>query len=582
MVATAAATTTTASEAPAGSGDMAAARRMAAYSELQKARLTWQPPQPAVLTAPACVPKSRPAAPAAGNADVVQELFPLTFGQQGVELAATEGSAPPPHKSLNVGVVLSGGQAPGGHNVISGIFDYLQTHAPGSTLFGFRNGPAGIINGDVVVIDAEFLHPFRNQGGFDIICSGRTKIETDEQFAKSLETVKRLKLDGLVVIGGDDSNTNAAMLAEYFMKHKADTHVIGCPKTIDGDLKNEEVETSFGFDTACKIYSESIGNVMVDARSAGKYYHFVRLMGRAASHITLECALQTHPNAAIIGEEIAANKNTLGDVTRSIADMVTKRAEAGRNYGVVLIPEGLIDFIPEVNKLIAELNDILANGPPDSEGKWKSQLTEQSRDLFEFLPRDIAAQLLLDRDPHGNVQVAKIETEKLLIELVAEELDKRKQAGQFKGKFSGQAHFFGYEGRCGLPTNFDATYCYALGQTAGALLQYNYTGLIASVRNLTAAPEQWSVGGTPLTSMILVERRKGKNKPVIKKALVELEGRPFEMFKLVRDKWAVLDMYRAPGPIQFQGPGADGSNFTLLLEQQSGEAQARFELMAKF
>ncbi|KAG5545622.1 hypothetical protein RHGRI_017944 [Rhododendron griersonianum] len=469
---------------------------------------------------------------------------------------------------LKIGVVLSGGQAPGGHNVICGIFDYLQGRTNGSTLYGFKGGPAGIMKCKYIELTTDFIHPYRNQGGFDMICSGRDKIETPEQFQQAEETALKLDLDGLVVIGGDDSNTNACHLAEYFRSKNLKSRVIGCPKTIDGDLKCKEVPTSFGFDTACKIYAEMIGNVMIDARSTGKYYHFVRLMGRAASHITLECALQTHPNITIIGEEgwvcdyareefsipmaislmqVAAKKETLKNVTDYITDIICKRAELGYNYGVILIPEGLIDFIPEVQQLIAELNEILAHDVVDKSGVWKKKLRSQSRQLFELLPQAIQEQLLLERDPHGNVQVAKIETEKMLIQMMETELENRRNAGSYDKQFNGQSHFFGYEGRCGLPSNFDTNYCYALGYAAGALLHSGKTGLISSVGNLGAPVEEWTVGGTPLTSLMDVERRHGKFKPVIKKAMVELEGAPFKKFASVREEWAIKNRYFNPG-----------------------------------
>ncbi|KAI8551992.1 hypothetical protein RHMOL_Rhmol06G0230600 [Rhododendron molle] len=425
--------------------------------------------------------------------------------------------------------------------------DYLQGRTNGSTLYGFKGGPAGIMKCKYIELTTDFIHPYRNQGGFDMICSGRDKIETPEQFQQAEETVLKLDLDGLVVIGGDDSNTNACLLAEYFRSKDLKSRVIGCPKTIDGDLKCKEVPTSFGFDTACKIYAEMIGNVMIDARSTGKYYHFVRLMGRAASHITLECALQTHPNITIIGEQVAAKKETLKNVTDYITDIICKRAELGYNYGVILIPEGLIDFIPEVQLLIAELNEILAHDVVDKSGVWKKKLRSQSQQLFELLPQAIQEQLLLERDPHGNVQVAKIETEKMLIQMVETELENRRNAGSYDKQFNGQSHFFGYEGRCGLPSNFDANYCYALGYAAGALLHSGKTGLISSVGNLGAPVEEWTVGGTPLTSLMDVERRHGKFKPVIKKAMVELEGAPFKKFASVREEWAIKNRYFNPG-----------------------------------
>ncbi|XP_027184629.1 pyrophosphate--fructose 6-phosphate 1-phosphotransferase subunit beta-like [Coffea eugenioides] len=533
------------------------------YSEVQNNRLDHSLSLPAVLRKSFQVVDGPPSS-AACNPDEIKKLFPCLFGQPSAVLVPGDaGNAP---QSLKVGVVLSGGQAPGGHNVISGIYDYLQDRCKGSTLYGFRGGPAGIMKCKYTVLNSEYIYPFRNQGGFDMIRSGRDKIETPEQFKQAEETALKLDLDGLVVIGGDDSNTNACLLAENFRSKNMKTRVIGCPKTIDGDLKCKEVPASFGFDTACKIYAEMIGNVMVDARSTGKYYHFVRLMGRAASHITLECALQTHPNITLIGEEVAAKKQTLKNVTDYIVDIITKRAEFGYNYGVILIPEGLIDFIPEVQLLIAELNEILAHDEVDEAGLWKQKLQPQSLELFELLPAAIQEQLMLERDPHGNVQVAKIETEKMFIQMVETELENRKQAGAYKGQFKGQSHFFGYEGRCGLPSNFDSTYCYALGYGAGALLQSGKTGLISSVGNLAAPVEEWTVGGTALTSLMDVERRHGKFKPVIKKAMVELEGAPFKQFASLREEWALNNRYISPGPIQFVGPASDKVNHTLLLE----------------
>ncbi|KAE9594724.1 hypothetical protein Lal_00043150 [Lupinus albus] len=541
------------------------------YSDVQSSRVNHALPLPSVLKKPFTIVDG-PQSSAAGNPDEIAKLFPHLFGQPSAALVPSDDSnAALPDQKLKIGVVLSGGQAPGGHNVISGIFDYLQDRAKGSTLYGFRGGPAGIMKCKYIELTSDYIYPYRNQGGFDMICSGRDKIETPEQFKQAQETAQKLDLDGLVVIGGDDSNTNACLLAENFRSNNLKTRVIGCPKTIDGDLKSKEVPTSFGFDTACKIYAEMIGNVMVDARSTGKYYHFVRLMGRAASHITLECALQTHPNITIIGEEVAAKKLTLKNVTDYIVDVICKRAEDKYNYGVILIPEGLIDFIPEVQHLIAELNEILANDVVDEDGLWKKKLTDQSLKLFDFLPQAIQEQLMLERDPHGNVQVAKIETEKMLIQMAETELEKRKQEGKYNGEFKGQSHFFGYEGRCGLPTNFDATYCYALGFGAGALLHSGKTGLISSVANLSAPVEEWAVGGTALTSLMDVERRHGKFKPVIKKAMVELEGAPFKKFASLRDEWALKNSYISPGPIQFTGPGSDAISHTLLLEL---EAQA--------
>ncbi|KAB5533771.1 hypothetical protein DKX38_016857 [Salix brachista] len=543
----------------------ATGRVASVYSEVQSSRIDHALPLPSVLQNPFQIVEGPPSS-AAGNPDEIAKLFPNVFGQPSAMLVPNKVDTLSSDQKLRIGVVLSGGQAPGGHNVISGIYDYLQDRAKGSVLYGFRGGPAGIMKCKYVELNADYIYPYRNQGGFDMIASGRDKIETPEQFKQAEETAKKLDLDGLVVIGGDDSNTNACLLAENFRGKNLKTRVIGCPKTIDGDLKCKEVPTSFGFDTACKIYAEMIGNVMVDARSTGKYYHFVRLMGRAASHITLECALQTHPNITIIGEEVAAKKLTLKNVTDYIVNVICKRSDLGYNYGVILIPEGLIDFIPEVQQLIAELNEVLAHDVVDEGGQWKKKLTNQSLLLFEFLPPAIQEQLMLERDPHGNVQVAKIETEKMLIQMVETELEKRKQEGSYKGHFKGQSHFFGYEGRCGLPTNFDSTYCYALGYGAGALLHSGKTGLISSVGNLGAPVAEWTVGGTALTSLMDVERRHGKFKPVIKKAMVELEGAPFKKFASLRDEWALKNRYISPGPIQFMGPGSDAISHTLLLE----------------
>ncbi|XVE72436.1 hypothetical protein DITRI_Ditri11bG0039400 [Diplodiscus trichospermus] len=535
----------------------------AIYSELQCNRLNHTPPLPSILRNSFKVVDGPPTS-AAANPNEIANLFPNLYGQPSVMLIP--GHSEVKGRSLKIGVVLSGGQAPGGHNVIAGIFDYLQDRAKGSILYGFKGGPAGIMRCKYVKLTAELIYPYRNQGGFHMLCSGRDKIETPEQFKQAEETVKKLDLDGLVIIGGDDSNTNACFLAENFRSKNMKTQVIGCPKTIDGDLKCKEVPISFGFDTACKIYSEMIGNVMTDAHSTGKYYHFIRLMGRAASHITLECALQTHPNIVIIGEEVAAKKLTMKNVTKYIADIICKRQELGFNFGVILLPEGLIDFIPEVKQLIAELNEILALDVVDEAGMWKRKLRSQSQELFEFLPQAIQEQLLLERDPHGNVQVAKIETEKMLIQMVEAELDQRKQNGAYKGQFQGQPHFFGYEGRSGFPTNFDANYCYALGYATGVLLHSGKTGLISSVGNLIAPVDEWTVGGTALTSLMDVERRQGKFKPVIKKAIVDLEGAPFMKLVSLRDDWALKNRYISPGPIQFVGPFANDINYTLMLE----------------
>lgn len=539
-------------------------RIVSGFSEVQTSRQKLSLPLPSVLKNHFKLVDGPPSS-AVGNPDEIRKLFPNMFGQSSVMLLPGGGSSEN-NKSLRIGVVLSGGQAPGGHTVISGIFDYLQERAKGSKMYGFKGGPVGILKFKYVELTSDVIDTYRNQGGFDMIRSGRDKIETPEQLKQAADAVQKLDLDGLVVIGGDDSNTNACILAEYFRGQNLKTRVIGCPKTIDGDLKCKEVPTSFGFDTATKIFSELIGNVMVDARSTGKYYHFIRLMGRAASHITLECALQTHPNITIIGEEVAAQNFTLKNVTGYITDIICKRAEFGYNYGVVLIPEGLIDFIPEVQQLISELNEIVARDAVDTEGVWKKKLRSQSCQLFEFLPQDIQDQLLLERDPHGNVQVSKIETEKMLIQMIETELEKRRKEGLYNNNFIGRPHFFGYEGRCGLPSNFDSNYCYALGYGAAALLQYGKTGLISSVGNLGAPVEKWTVGGTSLTSLMDVERRQGKSKPVIKKAMVELEGAPFKKLASMRDEWALKNKYISPGPIQFVGPTSDILSQTLTLE----------------
>ncbi|KAL0334376.1 UNVERIFIED_CONTAM: Pyrophosphate--fructose 6-phosphate 1-phosphotransferase subunit beta [Sesamum angustifolium] len=478
--------------------------------------------------------------------DEIAKLFPVLFGQPSAKIVpADQKSTADSNQTLKVGVVLSGGQAPGGHNVISGLLDYLQDKTKGSTLYGFRGGPAGIMKCKYVVLTTDYVYPYRNQGGFDMICSGRDKIETPEQFKQAQETAVKLDLDGLVVIGGEK---------------KMKTQVIGCPKTIDGDLKSKEVPASFGFDTACKLYAEMIGE------RYGRCSLNWKILSLAASHITLECSLQTHPNITIIGEEVAAKKQTLKNVTDYITDVICKRAENGYNYGVILIPEGLIDFIPEVQQLIAELNEILAHDVVDEGGMWKKKLGSQSLKLFEILPHAIQKQLLLERDPHGNVQVAKIETEKMLIEMVETEIESRKKQGLYKNVFSAQSHFFGYEGRCGLPSNFDANYCYALGYAAGALLHSGKTGLISSVGNLSAPVEKWTAGGTALTSLMDVERRHGNFKPVIKKAMVELEGAPFKKFLSMREEWAVKNRYISPGPLQYVGPTSNSSNHTLMLE----------------
>ncbi|KAK9817886.1 hypothetical protein WJX72_003737 [[Myrmecia] bisecta] len=526
-------------------------------------------------TLPACLKGNWTVAQkeAAGLAESLRECFPRTADQPAVRLEQSDAKPSDDRRPLNVGIVLSGGQAPGGHNVIAGVLDFLQARHPGSRLFGFLNGPRGIINQSAMEITPEKMAPFRNQGGFHMIASGRDKIESAEHLQKAAHTASVMQLDGLVVCGGDDSNTNAAVLAEYFLAHDISTGVIGVPKTIDADLKNDDVPISFGFDTASKVYSEMIGNIMIDAASAGKYYHFIRLMGRNASHITLECALQTHPQAALICEEVASHEYTLSDVTEQLADMVVARSAAGKEYGVALVPEGIIEHVPEVHVLIKELNELMAASPEMAENPAAvaEKLTPASAKVFELLPASIRLELLLERDPHGNVQVARIETEKLLLRLVEAELQKRRAAGSYSGKFQGLSHYFGYEGRCSMPTNFDATYCYSLGYAAGALIASGQTGLMTSVANLERPTTDWTVGGTPFTGMMCMERRNGKLKPVIQKALVDLHGPVFKAFKQQRDKWAIVDCYRSPGPIQFSDTGAYCATQTLALEINNGK-----------
>ncbi|MGA2547231.1 MAG: diphosphate--fructose-6-phosphate 1-phosphotransferase [Rectinemataceae bacterium] len=547
------------------------------FSPLQSARFAYAPKLPAILRGSidkVSTVKGSTAEPAEDR-DRLRATFPLTYGLPTVTLTA--GDNPAIRKLMRIGVILSGGPAPGGHNVIAGIFDGLKAANPASTLFGFRGGPGGLVDDKCMDIDAELVDKYRNTGGFDLIGSGRTKIETPEQFEKALETARRRKLDAVVVVGGDDSNTNAALLAEFFAARGVPIAVVGVPKTIDGDLKNEAIETSFGFDTATKIYSELIGNICRDAASSRKYWHFIKLMGRSASHIALECAFQTRPNVCLISEEVEAKKMSLGQVIDQIVKSVVIRAEKAENFGVVLIPEGLIEFVPEVKFLIGEINDILAatenafkalSSFVDHKAFILERLTEPSAALFESLPQGIQEQLLWDRDPHGNVQVSRIETEKLLVEMTKGRLKDLAAAGAYRGKFDYQTHFFGYEGRCGFPSNFDADYCYSLGYTAFTLAASGFTGYLASVRNLTAPAEKWIAGGVPLISMMNMERRHGSDKPVIKKALVELEGTPFRDFASKRALWAESSDYRLPGGIQYFGPPelTDKPTATLLLE----------------
>jgi pyrophosphate--fructose-6-phosphate 1-phosphotransferase len=494
----------------------------------------------------------------------IRLLFPLTYGHP--VLKGKKGKKRTP-KSLQVGVVLSGGQAAGGHNVIIGVYDALKQLDPRSRLFGFLGGPGGIVSGECKELTKETIAPYLNQGGFDMIGSGRTKIETEEQLNASLAIVQKMKLDGLVIIGGDDSNTNAAVLAEWFLKNSCATKVIGVPKTIDGDLKNTYVATSFGFDTASKIYSEIIGNIARDSLSAKKYYHFIKLMGRSASHVALECALATQPNLAFIGEEVAAKKLTLAQITNEIADLISKRAEIGKNYGVILIPEGLIEFIPEMGILIKELNQILSS-ESFSSAQISAKLTTSSQSCFASLPEKIQQQLLHIRDPHGNVQVSLIETERLFIELVSKELEERQKQIAFTGKFSPLQHFLGYEGRSGFPSHFDSNYCYALGFVSALLIDEGVTGYMSFISNLSRSVEEWGIGGVPLTSLLHIEVRKGKEKPVIQKALVDLKAKPFDYFRQQRDCWKLKDEYRYPGPVQFFGDKklTDRITLTLLLE----------------
>ena len=552
------------------------------FSPLQSARFAYAPKLPAILRL--SIDKVTAikgfAAEPAEDRDTLRATFPRTYGLPTVTLGA--GENPGIRRVMRIGVILSGGPAPGGHNVIAGIFDGLKAANPQSQLFGFRGGPGGLVNDDCMDIDAALVDRFRNTGGFDLIGSGRTKIETPEQFDKALETARRRKLDAVVVVGGDDSNTNAALLAEFFAAKGAPTAVVGVPKTIDGDLKNEAIETSFGFDTATKIYSELIGNICRDAASSRKYWHFIKLMGRSASHIALECALQTRPNICLISEEVEARKMSLGQIIDEVVKSVVLRAEKGENFGVVLIPEGLIEFIPEVKFLIGEINDVLAakehefkalTSFVDHKAFILERLTEPSANLFESLPQGIQEQLLWDRDPHGNVQVSRIETEKLIVEMTKLRLKDLSRAGAYRGKFDYQTHFFGYEGRCGFPSNFDADYCYSLGYAAFALAASGLTGYLSSVRNLIAPADEWIAGGVPLVSMMNMERRHGSDKPVIKKALVELDGPVFKDFAAQRATWAESSNYRLPGGIQYFGPTelTDKPTATLILERMAAK-----------
>lgn len=543
-------------------------------SPLQIARASYQPKLPASLRGNVVL-KEGASTVSVADQDDIQALFPNTYGMPVISFEPGEKKEYP---VKNVGVILSGGQAPGGHNVISGIFDGLKALNPANKLYGFLGGPSGLVDHKYMELTKEIVDEYRNTGGFDIIGSGRTKLEDEEQYEKGAEICNKLNIHAIVIIGGDDSNTNACVLAEYYQQKGRNIQVIGCPKTIDGDLKNDWIETSFGFDTACKVYSELIGNIQRDANSAKKYWHFIRLMGRSASHITLECGLQSQPNITIISEEVEAKNMTLSDVVDDIVNVIVHRAEHGLNFGTILIPEGLIEFIPAMKKLISELNDLLAHNDDfnaldtDDEKRQyvKGLLTPESAQVYRDLPKGIARQLTLDRDPHGNVQVSLIETEKLLIEMVAKRLATKKASGQYKGKFASINHFFGYEGRCAIPSNFDADYTYSLGYTAAVLISENRTGYMASVRNLTSAATEWIAGGVPITMMMNMERRHGKMKPVIQKALVKLDGAPFKFFAANREAWADESLsYVYPGPIQYYGPTevCDLPTRTLMLEK---------------
>ena len=542
-------------------------------SALQVARAAYQPKLPKALlgsvkAVEGCATQS------VGNQDEIKAMFPNTYGMPVITFEAGNAAG---CEAFNVGIILSGGQAPGGHNVISGLYDGVKSLNKDSKLYGFLMGPGGLVDHKYVEFTDEFINEYRNTGGFDIIGSGRTKLEEESQFESGIEILRKLGIKALVIIGGDDSNTNACVLAEYYAAKKYGVQVIGCPKTIDGDLKNDQIETSFGFDTACKTYSELIGNIQRDCNSARKYWHFIKLMGRSASHIALECALQTQPNVCLISEEVEQKAMSLDEVVTYIAKIVAERAADGNNFGTVLIPEGLIEFIPAIKKLIAELNDVLAtpeaqalSTPADQIAYVKSHICADNLAVFESLPADVAAQLALDRDPHGNVQVSLIETEKLLSRMVASKLACWKKEGKYVGKFSAQHHFFGYEGRCAAPSNYDADYCYSLGYNASRLIANGKTGYMSVIKNTTAPAAEWIAGGVPITMMMNMERRNGKMKPVIRKALVELDGAPFKFFASKREEWAKNTCYIYPGPIQYWGPTevCDQCTRTLALEKK--------------
>ena len=548
-------------------------------SPLQIARYAYTPKLPGMLRngiSEICV-KEGENTESVADQEKIKALFPNTYGKK--EITFQKGQNTSVAKLQKVGVILSGGQAPGGHNVVCGLYDALKATNPANELYGFKGGPSGLLNDDYRIMDDEYIDQFRNTGGFDIIGSGRTKLETEEQFAVAAEVCKKHGITAIVIIGGDDSNTNAGVLAEYFAAHDTGVQVIGCPKTIDGDLKNEDIECSFGFDTATKTYSELIGNIERDANSAKKYWHFIKVMGRSASHVALECALKTQPNICLIGEEVAAKKMSLSDIADQIADSVAYRAEHGENFGVAIIPEGIVEFVPEFSVLIAEINELLAGNIADAFNAletWnekkafiKEGLTPQSYEVFRILPEGIQQQLFLERDPHGNVQVSLIESEQLFAELVRDKLAQRKKEGTYKGKYATQHHFFGYEGRCAFPSNFDADYCYSLGYNAFMLIQYGYNGYLSKVSNLSKPAEEWVAGGMPITKMMNIERRHGQDKPVIRKALTELDGAPFRYFEANRDRWAKETCFTYPGAIQYYGPSevCDITTITLALEK---------------
>ena len=554
---------------------------MTNLSPLQIERLKYQPKLPASLANGInhLISQEGSATQSVANQEEIKALFKNTYGKPTVTFqTSTESVA---SEVRNVGVILSGGQAPGGHNVIAGLYDALKQANSKNNLYGFLGGPSGMIEGKYVEFNDEFINDYRNTGGFDIIGSGRTKLETEEQFQSAWEVCKKLNISAVVIIGGDDSNTNAALLAEWFVAHNAGIQVIGCPKTIDGDLKNEQIEISFGFDTATKTYGELIGNIERDANSAKKYWHFVKIMGRSASHVALEAALQTQPNITLISEEVEQKKMSLSSIINYMTDIIVRRSENGKNFGIAVIPEGLIEFVPELKTMIANLNDIMPSLEKDSKYSngtdaekisiIENSLSSENSSVFKSLPSLIKSQLLMDRDPHGNVQVSKIETEKLLISMIEEKLAGLKKEGKYSGKFSTQSHFFGYEGRCAFPSNFDADYCYSLGFNAFALINFGLTGYLSSVRNLTEPANDWIAGGVPLTMMMNMERRHGEMKPVIKKALVELDGPVFKKLEENREDWAMNDRYLFPGAIQYFGPSSvcDITTVTLQLESEA-------------